>query len=440
MKSISRRRFLKRGTVALGGMVTAPYVIPSSALGGNGVVAPSERITMGGIGLGGQGTRDMRNFMTSADVRMLAVCDVDTGRRNAARNIVDEYYGNKDCAAYGDFRKLLARTDIDAVLIATGERWHALLSVLAARAGKDIYCEKPMSLTMAEGRALSNTVKRYGVVYQCGTQRRSMRTFSFAVNMARTGKLGKLHTLHSYVRAGQSCGLQQTETVPEGFDYDMWLGPAPYTPYSKRFVQSDWRNHFDYSGGMVTDWGAHCNDLAQWANDTDLTGPVLYEGKAEFPKEGFCNVPIGLSLTATYANGVKLIMHQHKEPPAWPISNTELAVKFDGTEGWVYADDGGNVLAEPKSLLQAMKFEKQHWTDAANWVGHHRNFLNCVKTRAMPIAPAEVAHRSTTTCHVANICLRLGRKLRWNPEVERFVNDPEADNMLSRMMRAPWHL
>jgi len=395
---------------------------------------------MGAIGLGGQGVRDMRNLMAQDDVQFVAVCDVDTDRRSKAKSLVDAHYGNTDCAAYSDFRELLARSDIGAVLIATGDRWHALASILAAKAGKDVYCEKPMSITVAEGRVLADTVSRYGTIYQCGTQRRSMRTFAFAVQMARSGRLGQLHTLRSYVRAGGSCGLQAPQPIPEGFDYNMWLGPAPYIPYNPNLIRGTWKNHFDYSGGMVTDWGAHCNDLAQWANDSDLTGPVEYEGSAEFPRDGFCNVPIHLSLTATYPNGVKLVLHEHKKRPIWPMENTELAVKFEGTEGWVYVDDGGNVDAEPKSLLQNRRFGPQRWTDAANWVGHHRNFLDCVKTRARPIAPAEIAHRSTTTCHVANICLRLGRKVRWNPEAERFVDDRQADRMLARAMRPPWRL
>jgi predicted dehydrogenase len=395
---------------------------------------------MGGIGLGGQGTRDMRNLMTNSDVQFVAVCDVDASRRKKAKNVVDTHYRDTSCTAYSDFRELLARDDIDAVLIATGDRWHALLSILAAKAGKDIYCEKPMSLTFAESRSVADTVKRYGTIYQCGTQRRSMRSFAFAVHLAHDGKLGQLHTLRSYVRAGHACGLQKTQPVPAGLDYDMWLGPAAHTAYSESLVRGTWKFNFKYSGGMVTDWGAHCNDLAQWANDSQLTGPVEYEGRAEFPKNGFCDVPIHLGLTATYADGVKLVLHEEKTLPVWPIVNTELAVKFEGTDGWVYVDDGGNVLAEPKSLLRQRRFGPQHWTDAANWQGHHRNFLDCVKTRSTPIAPAEVAHRSTTTCHVANICLRLGRKVRWNPEAERFMGDSEANRMLSRAMRSPWRL
>jgi predicted dehydrogenase len=443
MSKISRRRFLNH-SVRLGGVLAAgaaaSYVVPSSALGKDGSVPPSERITMGGIGLGGQGTRDLRNFMTQPDVQFIAVCDVDSQHCERAKGFVDENYGNKDCTMFDDFRRLLARDDIDAILTATGDRWHSLVAIHTARAGKDIYCEKPMSLTIAEGRAVADTTKRYGTVYQCGTQRRSMRSFAFAVHAARSGKLGKLRKLHSYVRAGQSCGVLAPEPIPDGFDYEMWIGPTPYIPFNSRFVHGLWKNHFDYSGGMVTDWGCHCNDLAQMAHNSELTGPLDYEGTAKFPTKGFCNVPIALHVEARYADGVRLIMYDTKTPDVWPNMNTELSVKFEGDEGWVYVDDGGNVDAKPKSLLENRKFEKEHWTDAANWRGHHRNFLDCVKSRATPIAPAEIAHRSTTVCHVANICLRLGRNVHWDPEHEHFVNDPEADKMISRPMRRPWHV
>ncbi len=440
MTRTSRRGFLKQTAAALG-TVAFPHIIPSSARGADGGVAPSARIVMGGIGLGGQGQRNMRNFLTHADVQWVPVCDADTERRNQARKIVDEAYGSTACAAYADFRELLAREDIDAVLIATAERWHAPLSLYAARAGKDIYCEKPMSLTIAEGRALADAVNRYGTVYQCGTQRRSMRTFAFAVETARTGRLGRLTRLHSYVRAGQPVPILAPQPVPEGLDYDMWLGPVPWRPYHERLVYGHaYNNNFAFTGGMITDWGAHCNDLAQWANDAQHTGPVEYEGVAEFPRDGFGDVPTALHVTATYENGVQLVMYDKKEKPRWPTDNGELAVMFEGEEGWIYCDDGGNLFADPQSLLREQRSYKGNWTDPANWAGHHRNFLNCIRTRRPPIAPAEIAHRSNTTCHVANICLRLGRKVRWDPATETFPNDPEANRMLARAMRSPWQI
>ena len=422
MRPITRRSFMKVAAAA-----AAPYFVPAAALGNDGAVAPSERLTMGCIGIGGMGGRDLSDFLTNADVQVVAVCDVDAGHRAQAKRVVDAHYQNHDCAAYNDFYEILDRDDIDTVLIATPDHWHAFLSIEAAKAGKDIYCEKPISLTVAEGRSVVEAMKRYSRVYQSGTQRRSIGCFRFAVDVARTGLIGQLHTLHTFLSEGPSCGVEPPQPVPEGFDYDRWLGPAPYAPYTRRRCHGSFRWIFDYSGGKLTDIGAHFNDLAQWGNDTDLGGPIAYEGHAEFPREGLWNTPMRYRVEATYADGVKLIYHD----------TSPRTVKFEGDEGWIRVDDDGNVDAEPKSILRMRSIVKQ---DYAHWFGHHRNFLDCVKTRRQPIAPPEVAQRSTTTCHVGNICLRLDRPLRWDLETERFVDDPEANRMLARAMRAPWHL
>jgi len=430
MRKISRRQFVKRGTTAL----AAPFVVPSSVLGKAGAVAPSERITMAAIGVGGMGRTDLRGFLKQPDVHVLAVCDVDKKLLDRSKRTVDKYYDNDDCAAYNDFSDVMARDDIETVMIATPDHWHALISIAAAKAGKDIYCEKPISLTVAEGRVVVETMKRYGTVYQSGTQRRSVPPYAFAVRAARNGMLGRLVSLHSYLKPGPECGVQPAEPVPEGFDYDMWLGQAPYEPYTPKRCHGTFRWIYDYSGGQLTDLGAHFNDLAQCANDTELTGPLEYEGWSEFPKEGLWDTPTRYSVTATYADGVKLILHDEPMGPR-PAS---IGVKFVGEEGWVSANDMGEVEASPESILKARKDRRR--VDYTQLAGHHRNFLDCVKTRAQTIAPPEIAHRSTTTCHVANICLRLGRAMRWNPETERFIDDPEADRMLARTMRPPWRL
>ncbi len=427
MRQISRRQFIRRTAAAVSATAAIPYIVPSAVLGAGGAIAPSERITMGGIGIGGMGTHDLKNFLEEDDVRFLAVCDVDTQRLNKARDLVNEKYGNRDCAAYSDFYEVIARDDIDALLIATPDHWHALIAIAGAKAGKDMYCEKPISLTIAEGRTVADTMKRYATVYQSGTQRRSIRCFAFAVEMARAGRVGKLHTIHVNLSEGPSCGVEKTEPIPEGFDYDRWLGPAPYEPYTPKRCHGSFRWLLDYSGGKLTDIGAHFNDLAQWGHDSELTGPIEYEGWGTFPKDGLFNTPVNFEVTATYADGVKMIMHDQ----------LPRSIKLVGDEGWVSVDDDGNVDAMPKSILNLRRFVQQ---DYSYMKGHHRNFLDCVKTRATTIAPPEVAHRSTTTCHIGNICLRLGRKLRWNPQTEQFINDPEADRMLARAMRSPWHL
>ncbi len=417
---------------AVAAAVTASYVIPSSVLGKAGSVPPNERLTMGAIGLGGQGMHNLRNFLTCEDLRILAVCDVDTKHRLSAKNTVDSAYGNKDCAAYNDFYEILTRKDIDTLMIATPDHWHAIISIEAAKAGKDIYCEKPISLTIAEGRAVADTMKRFGTVYQSGTQRRSNSCFHFGVDIAQSGMLGKLHTLHCYYHNGPTCPPQKIEPVPEGFDYNRWLGPAPFEPYTPRRCHGSFRWLYDYSGGQLTDLGAHFNDLAQWANGSQYTGPTEYEGWAEFPKDGLFNTPVKFEVTATYPDGVKMVLHDESEPGRGPRGN-----KFVGNEGWVSVDDTGKITASSKAIMQKVNFIQRGYE---YMTGHHRNFLDCVKIRGIPIASAEIAHRSTTTCHVANICLRLGRKVRWNPETERFVNDPEANRFLARAMRPPWHL
>jgi len=432
MRTLTRRSFLKHTTGVMASTITVPYVIASSALGKDGAIAPSERLTMGAIGLGGQGMHNLRNFLVCDDLHIVAVCDVDTNHRLSAKNKVDSTYGNKDCAAYEDFREVLIRNDIDTVLIATPDHWHAIISIEAAKAGKDIYCEKPISLTIAEGRVVADTMKRFGTVYQSGTQRRSNGCFRFAVDIARSGMLGRVHTLHCYYHNGPTCPPQSPQAVPEGFDYDKWLGPAPFEPYTPRRCHGSFRWIYDYSGGQLTDLGAHFADLAQWAHDSEYTGPTEYEGSAEFPKDGLFNTPVRFRVVATYPDGARMICHDESEPGRGPRGN-----KFVGTEGWVSVDDTGKITASSKAIMQKVNVAQRGYE---YMTGHHRNFLDCVKTRSLPISNAEVSHRSVTTCHAANICLRLGRKLRWDPENERFLNDDAANSMLARSMRSPWCL
>ena len=414
---ITRRAFLGGATAAL----AAPYVITSTALGGEGRPAASQRITMGTVGLGGRGNDDMGNLLSNADVQMVAVCDVVRKKRDAGKGKVDSKYGTKDCKTYRDLRELLARDDIDAVLIATGDNWHTLAAILAAKAGKDMYCEKPMSVTLAEGRALCDAMDRYGVVFQCGTQRRSVPRFAFAVELARSGKLGELKTVYAEKEPPEWFKFHPYATLPaepeppkEEIDWDTWLGPAAWRPYNAKYMSRGfWMAHLDFSGGMITEWGSHTADLCQWANDADDTTPVEFE-----LAEG--------TVVARYANGVKLVFEKGK----WP-----LHVRFEGSEGSVYVDDGGTIEAKPASLLADHKFGKGY--PQAN---HVRNFLDCVKTRRQPIAPAEGAHRANSTCQIANICQELGRKLTFDPANERFVDDPMADRKLARAIRDPWRL
>jgi len=417
---MNRRDFFRLG-VAL----AAPYIVPSSVLGRNGAPAPSEQITLGAIGGGGRGMNDLRDFLKEKDVRCLAVCDCWAIRRDRMKAMVDAYYSNKDCVAHRFHEEMLARADIDAVLIVTGDRWHAVLSMLAARAGKDVYCEKPSTLTIAEGRALVEMTKRYGTVWQCGTQRRSNDAYRFVVDTIRSGRIGKLRTITTSFGGWGGNGFARPQPVPKGFDYDRWLGQAPWAPYSRVRVNL-WRNNWDTGGGVIPDMGAHYLDFAQWAHDSELSGPVEFEGEGEFPKDGFANVPFKINVEARYADGVRILMN----------SGTK-AVRFDGDSGWIHITDEGEITAGPEPVLEGLPVPKVHWSYMA---GHIRNFLGCIRSRKLTASHPEIAHRAHTIAHCANISLRLGRRVRWNPEGERFVDDEDANNMISRTMRAPWRV
>jgi predicted dehydrogenase len=414
-KRLTRRGFVQGAAAAL----AAPYVITSTALGGPDKAPASERIVMGTIGCGGRGTHDMNALMANDDVQMIAVCDVIREKRDAAKKLIDERYGNSDCVTYRDLREMLARDDVDAVLVATGDNWHTTASILAAKAGKDIYCEKPMSVAVTEGRALCRAMERYGTIFQCGTQRRSVPRFAYAVDLAQSGKLGELEVLYAekappewFTYHPYATLPPEPEPDPDELDWDMWLGPAAWRPFNKTYLtRRFWMCHFDFSGGTITEWGSHTVDLCQWANNSDDATPVEFE-----PAEG--------TIVARYANGVKLVFEEGE----WP-----LHVRFKGSEGMIYVDDDGNMEAEPKSLLEGRQFGTGYPNE-----NHVRNFLDCVKSRKRPIAPAEGAHRANATSQIANICLQLNRKLTFDPAKEQFVDDPMADRMLARTIREPW--
>ncbi|MBM4047664.1 MAG: Gfo/Idh/MocA family oxidoreductase [Planctomycetes bacterium] len=423
---ISRRQFLKGATAVGAGVLGFPHVVPASALGADGQVAPSNRVAMGFIGLGGRGTGGMRTFMGRKEAQAVAVCDVVTERREKARNTA----GLPPEAAYNDFRELLARDDIDAVQIATPDHWHALMSIAAAKAGKHIYCEKPLSNTIAEGRAIVDAVQRYGVVFQHGTQLRSLRATRFACELVRNGRIGRLHTITIGSPKGQATAVHPPEPVPEGMDWDLWLGPAPYAPYSRyRAPGTGWYFISDYSkAGWIAGFAVHDVDLAHWGMDTELTGPVEIEGRAVFPSDGLYDTALTFDIEFRYANGLKIVLTDTGKNPH--------GVRFEGTDGWVFTRH--DIDAQPKSLLKEVIGTNEVRLYESSL--HEQNFLDCIKTRAKTICPVEVAHRSTSAPLLGGIAVKLGRKLRWDPVAERFLGDPEADRLLSYAMRPPWHL
>ena len=430
---LSRRRFLQRAAAA-GGLVAAPYAITSAALGAPSRSPASERIVMGGIGLGGRGGGDLRWLLGEQDVQFVAVCDVKGQRRQAAKQAVDAKYGSSDCAAYRDFRELLAeRADVDAVLIATGDRWHALASILAMKAGKDVYCEKPGTLTVAEGRALVETARRYDQVFQTGTQRLSEANFVFPTELARRGMLGDLHTVRAHlwprVQDAASNDLLPAEPEPpkEELDWDMWLGPVPWRPYNRAYLGGcgAWGIYWDLAAG-VAGWGSHTIIQCQMAASAEYTSPVEYV----YPHNSS-----GDGMVARFANGVKLVLQFE----GWRGS---CGVRFEGSEAWASVADGYSRpdLSSPDLLAEYGRVVSEYAARCGRPMNHLRDFLSCVRSRRPTVANPEVMHRSMTTNHAINICLALKRDLRWDPEKEEFINDPQANRFLSRALREPWRL
>ena len=428
-RTVGRREFLRRAALSVGA-AAAPHVVRSSALGAEGATPPSDRIALAPIGYGGRCSRILGHFMAFKDVHCIAVCDCRESRRHAAKRRVDAQYQNTDCLDYHDFRELLARDDLDAVLIATGDRWHSTASIYAARAGKDVYSEKPISLTIAEGRATADTMARFGTIYQAGHQRRSVDSYRFQNEVARSGMIGKLHTILCQVWAGPTVRPEPPRPVPKGFDYDMWLGPTPWHPYTNARVRG-WNYFWDTGAGVTIGMGCHYTDLAQWGHDSDDTGPVRFDGKGVFDPNAFSDTPVTADTTCTYADGVKLIIQSKG-------SFAQRFIRFIGDEGWIQVDDQTNrVTAKPESLLRHRAIAARSW---AHTGGHARNWLDAIKSRRLTVCHPETAQRATTICHAANLSMRLGRPLAWDPKAERFVGDDEANRMLARACRAPWTL
>jgi predicted dehydrogenase len=451
---INRREFVKGvgGAVAAG--IGIPFVLTSFAHGEGGTTSPSDRITFGCIGTGGQGTHDMNAFMQIPNVQVVAVCDIDREYANddgerfgrePSRALVDGHYAKKSpagaykgCTAYSDFRDLLARGDIDAVTVCTPDHWHGTISAAAARAGKDIYCEKPLVNTIAEGKAVRDVVGRYKRILQTGSHERSNDSVRFACELVRNGRIGKLHTITVNMPNNDPHHLQIMRTnqpqpvmpVPEGLDYDMWLGPTPEADYTKRRSHFWWRFILDYGGGEMTDRGAHIIDLAQFMNDADTTGPVEISGAGKIaPGGGLFNAFMEYSFECRYANGVRLV----------GTCNEPRGLKIEGSDGWIFINiHGGRLEASSKSLLREQIGPDEIHVGRSR--SHHQNFIDAVRTRQQPFASVEVGHRTATICHLVNIAMLTGRKLKWGPEKEVIVGDDEANRMLSRPMRSPWHL
>jgi len=431
----NRRQFLKGAMAAAGGAVAFPYVVPASALGRDGTVAPSNRLVMGAIGVGGRGSSDLSWMMGEEDVQFVAVCDVQKPLRDRAKAAVDQRYGNTDCATFRDFRELLGKKEIDAVVIATGDRWHALAAMLAMRAGKDVYCEKPGTLTIAEGQALVQTEKTLGRIFQTGAQRASESNFIFMGELLRQGRLGKIHTVRAHLGYlptwPRSNAVLPTEPLPpkEELDWDLWLGQAPMRPYNSAFLKPwpvpGWYTQYDFAGG-ISAWGSHT--ILQCQLDLGLadTSAVEYELPGDLTKDG---------MTVRFANGVKLVAQLE----GW---RGTCGVRYEGDEGWVACADGYERpdVSSPKLLENFVDVIKAYSERTGRPRNHVRDFLQSVKTRKPTVTSAVVAHRTMTTNLAMDLCLDLKRNLKWDPAKEEFIGDDEANKRRSRVMREPWKI
>lgn len=421
-----RRSFLTHSVAA----AAAATIISSKALGRDGATAPSEKIVFGIIGIGPRCTYDVKAMLPFADVQCVAIADVQASRRDAGKKLIDEHYGNSDCKLYRDFRELLDRKDIDAVLIATGDRWHGPASMMAAKAGKDVYSEKPCGITIATCQELAETMHREKRVFQAGTQRRSVPNFQKAVEWVHSGKLGKLHTMHAsvYMPSLENSWLPSQPTPSRDIvDWNMWLGPAAWRPFNQAYCDGKWRGQWDFdSGAKLLDWGAHTVDLCQWANQADNTMPVEYTPTAD-------------NIVCQYANGVKLILDFLPQPfgdrsPHYITRLGTCPVRFEGEEGTVETGDSGEIVATPDSLQKEIP-EANKRIAGLDVTAHARNFFDCIRSRGVTAANPDVMRRSHIACHAAAIAWILNRKLKLDPVKEEFIDDAEANLLRSRPSR-----
>jgi predicted dehydrogenase len=421
---ITRRDFLRR-TGGAGLALALPTIITGNALGGPGVPPASERILIGMIGVGNQGSGNLKAFMKD----VIAVCEVDKTRLAEAKDKVEKANG-KPCAAYGDYRRLLENKDVDAVVVTVPDHWHALITINACEAGKDVYCEKPLSLTIADGRAMVKAARKYNRIVQTGSQQRSADNFRLACELVRSGRLGKIHTVRAGISKVNFSGpaVPDSDPPPE-LDYDFWLGPAPKRPYNKLHVHYTFRFFWDYSGGQMTNWGAHHLDIAQWGLGMDESGPISAEATVptQYNKDGWFEVPEFCEITYKYANGATQICGQGQRG----------GTTFEGEKGTIYVNRGRLESKPAEIIKEPIKESDVHLYVSKN---HHTNWIECIKTRKLPIADVEIGHRSAAVCHLGNIAVRTNKKVTWDPAKEEIVGDAELAKWVSRPYRAPWSL
>jgi predicted dehydrogenase len=439
----------------LTGVLGFPMIVPRSVLGA-GVTPPSDRLTFGAIGVGSQGGGNMRQWMNHDDIRMVAVCDVRAELRQQAKAAVDARYGDKSCATYNDFRELLARKDIDAVNIAPGERWHALMAIEAARQGKHMYCQKPMALTIEEAKAVRSAIRHYGVTYQLGAQQRSSQLFRHAAELVRNGRIGRLQTIAIGSAGGGRTALplglgftampaEKPAPLPAGVDWDLWLGPSPWKPYSDLRITRTWMSIYDYGLGAIGgEYGVHDVDAGQWANDSDDTTPVTVEGTGDVYHD-IRDTLTTYTIEYQYANGVKMLLMDlvTARKRFWQfqfgesVKGVSVGLIFLGTEGWIWVSRVG-MRTQPESVARTVfgpNDKRVVYSD-----DHQRNLLDAIRTGSPLACPVEAGAHDEMICQMGDIACRLGRKLNWDPVKEMFRDDEIANRKMSRVMRSPWRL
>lgn len=439
--ALSRRGFLKTG-IAVGALTAGvPAIVPASALGRGGRAAPSERVVIGCIGVGDRGTYLMGSALQQPDVQVCAVADVKRDRRETAKSAVDAYYGDSGCAAYNEFEHVTERDDIDACIVASCDHWHVLHALAAIRAGKDVYVEKPLGVSLAQDQALRKAVRRRNRIFQFGTQQRSDERFRKACELVRNGRIGQLQTVNVWSPASQSGGPLERVPVPDTLDYDRWLGPAPYVPYTKDRESNQWWWFIsDYAIGFIAGWGIHPIDIAIWGAGELVNSPVTVEGTGTFPAEGLCNTATAWDIRCTYDSGLRIRYRSEPAPEEWKLRYGEISshgTAFEGTDGWIHVNRSV-IRSHPANLVESVIQPNEIHLYKSDH--HMRNFIECVKTRNEPICPIESAVQGDLLCQVCDAAIRLGRKVRWDPGKERFLGDEEANRCMERTMRRPWRL
>ena len=430
MLSVSRRKFIQ-GSMAGLAVAGLPVWFSKSAEASSRKFGPNDTIQFGVIGPGGSrggyrmGLGDARAAANHKGVKVIAACDVDAFHLDEAVKTF-----GPDCKGYKDFRDLLARKDIDAVVIGTPDHWHTYIAIAAMRAGKDVYCEKPLTLTIGEGKKLVKVWKETGRVFQVGSQQRSEKQFHQACELVRNGRIGKINRVQTNLPTGPTGGPFEVQPVPADFDWEMWLGPAYQTDYVPQRTHGSFRWWLEYSGGMMTDWGAHHNDIAQWGLGTERSGPLRVEASGKAPNPGFnCyNTYPEFDIDYIYPGGITLHC----------TNKGENGINFQGEEGWIFVSRGGIRASDQRLLDDPLPADAIRLYESNDHMG---NFIDCIRSRKQPICDPEIGHRSVSVCHLGNISLRLGgRRLDWDPKKEEFVNDIEANTYLSRPARGPWKI